>query len=118
MAKKIDFAYLRKHCDSCKKAVAWLDGVDHAIATQEDASKIRKSEKEAVTLARKAKAVLASRGKSIVRFDMDKKSAPTDEELAAVIMGPTGNLRAPTFLVGKTLLVGFNEAAYQEVFGT
>lgn len=117
MAKTIDFAYLRKHCDSCKKAVAWLDGVAHAIADREDAAKIRKSEKEAVALARKAKTVLVARGKSLIRFNMDKKSVPADEELAAVIMGPTGNLRAPTFLVGKTLLVGFNEAAYQEVFG-
>ncbi len=118
MAKTIDFAYLRKHCDSCKKAVSWLDGVEHAIKAQEDASRIRKSEEEAIALARKAKTVLVSKGKSLVRFTMDKKSAPADDELASALMGPTGNLRAPTFLVGKTLLVGFNEEAYREVFAS
>jgi hypothetical protein len=32
------------------------------------------------------------------------------------MLGPTGNLRAPTLKVGKTLLVGFNEEAYEGVF--
>jgi hypothetical protein len=36
--------------------------------------------------------------------------------LAAAILGPSGNLRAPTIRIGDTLLVGFNEAAYQQVF--
>jgi hypothetical protein len=29
-------------------------------------------------------------------------------------LGPTGNLRAPTAKVGKTLLVGFNDEVYNE----
>jgi hypothetical protein len=33
------------------------------------------------------------------------------------MLGPTGNLRAPCLRVGKTVLVGFNEDAYREVFG-
>lgn len=32
------------------------------------------------------------------------------------MLGSTGNLRAPTAVVGKNLLVGFNEDAYQVVF--
>lgn len=51
------------------------------------------------------------KGKNIVTFDMIK-SKPTDEELLAVLMGPTGNLRAPTARIGKTLLVGFNKDTY------
>ena len=35
----------------------------------------------------------------------------------ARLMGPTGNLRAPTARVGTTLMVGFNEEAYAEVLG-
>jgi len=31
------------------------------------------------------------------------------------MLGPTGNLRAPTLLVGKTVLVGFDEASYKAV---
>ena len=30
---------------------------------------------------------------------------------------PTGNLRAPTMRVGKTLLVGFDESSYADVLG-
>ena len=39
---------------------------------------------------------------------------PGEAEVTAML-GPTGNLRAPTLVVGKTLLVGFNEEAYESV---
>lgn len=45
-------------------------------------------------------------------FDM--KTADINDVLA-VALGPTGNLRAPTFRKGKTLVVGFEESAYREV---
>ena len=32
--------------------------------------------------------------------------------LLALLLGPTGNLRAPTLRKGRTLLVGFDEASY------
>jgi len=34
--------------------------------------------------------------------------------LLSHLIGPTGNLRAPTAKVGKMLIVGFNEEAYQK----
>ena len=43
-----------------------------------------------------------------------KKDAPTDDELLAMMLGPTGNLRAPTIRHGATLLVGFDEDVYME----
>jgi hypothetical protein len=46
-----------------------------------------------------------------------KKSPPTDDELLAVILGPTGNLKAPTLRLGQTLLVGFSEEAYKQTLG-
>ncbi len=42
---------------------------------------------------------------------------PDDEVLLATLLGPTGNLRAPTARVGQTLLVGFSEEMYREVLG-
>ncbi len=33
------------------------------------------------------------------------------------MLGPTGNLRAPTLVVGRTVLVGFDEDAFAAVFG-
>lgn len=47
-----------------------------------------------------------------MEFDL-KKDAPTDDELVAAMTGPTGNLRAPTLVVGKTVVVGFNADLYQ-----
>jgi len=46
-----------------------------------------------------------------------KEVAPDDETLLSNMLGPTGNLRAPTIVRGKTVLVGFNEAMYDETFG-
>lgn len=45
------------------------------------------------------------------------KTKPSDDELAAVILGPTGNLRAPVIRAGKTLLVGFHPDAFEDVLG-
>lgn len=44
-----------------------------------------------------------------------KKDAPDDETLAAHLLGPTGNLRAPSVRQGKTLYVGFNDAVYEQL---
>jgi arsenate reductase-like glutaredoxin family protein len=77
-----------------------------------DANKVRLGRGEAVALARsRAKKVVTGRGKNLVTIDL-AKDAPDDDTLAGLLLGPTGNLKAPTLLVGKTLLVGFNEAAY------
>ena len=37
-----------------------------------------------------------------------------DEAAVAAMLGPTGNLRAPTLRVGKTIIVGFNEEVLTE----
>jgi hypothetical protein len=52
-----------------------------------------------------------ARGKKVVTFDM-KNAAPDDATLLAHLLGPTGNLRAPTIKQGQTLYVGFSEQTY------
>jgi hypothetical protein len=59
---------------------------------------------------------VVGRGKKVVTFDM-KRDPPDDETLLAHILGPTGNLKAPTLRKGSTLLVGFSEEAYTQVLG-
>jgi arsenate reductase-like glutaredoxin family protein len=44
-----------------------------------------------------------------------KRDPPDDETLLSHLLGPTGNLRAPTLRKGKTLLVGFSDEAYRQV---
>ncbi len=40
-----------------------------------------------------------------------------DDDLVGMLLGTTGNLRAPTIKVGDQLLVGFNDDTYREVLG-
>jgi hypothetical protein len=59
--------------------------------------------------------VVVARGKKALTFDM--KSPPDDDTLAAALLGPTGDLKAPTLRSGRLLLVGFGEVAYAQVLG-
>ena len=52
----------------------------------------------------------------MVELDL-KKDKPTEDEILKLILGPTGNLRAPTLIVGKNMIVGFNEAMYADELG-
>ncbi len=69
---------------------------------------------EALKLAGQASTVVVARGKKVVTFSMSK-NRPDDDTLLAQMLGPTGNLRAPTIRKGKTLLVGFHEETYASV---
>ncbi len=58
--------------------------------------------------------IYAMKGKRIVHYNL-KKDAPSEADLRAILLGPTGNLRAPTLRKGNTLLVGFDEEVYRKV---
>ena len=86
-----------------------------AVGERTDATKERKGRDAALALARSAKRVIVAKGKQVVAFDMI--DPPDDDTLAAHLLGPTGNLKAPTLRIGDTLLVGFGEEAYRRVLG-
>lgn len=79
-----------------------------------DARKTSFKAKDAVELTRGMEELIVAKGKKVVRVDL-KNDRPDDKALAALLLGPTGNLRAPTFRVGRTLVVGFSEEAYKDV---
>jgi len=81
---------------------------------QLDARKTTLKEKEALALVQEVDEIYASKGKRIVHFDL-RKEKPGRAALLGLLLGPTGNLRAPTLRKGRTLLVGFDEAAYAKV---
>lgn len=56
---------------------------------------------------------MVSKGRKVTEHTGGKASA----EVVGALLGSTGNLRAPTVRAGKTLLVGFNQEAYEKVFG-
>ncbi len=81
-----------------------------------DAKKDVHQKSEALKLISAATSVHAAKGKKIVEIDR-KKSDTTDEEILKVVLGPTGNLRAPTLVMGKKMIVGFNDEMYAGLFG-
>jgi arsenate reductase-like glutaredoxin family protein len=80
------------------------------------ATKKRIGREEALKLLDGADRLIAARGKQVVEFDL-RNDRPDDETLLAHLLGPTGNLRAPTACAGRTLLVGFNEEVYRQTLG-
>src|SRR5687768_8256123 len=99
---------------SCKRAQGFLEQNHIEPKTVVDASKQKQGRAQALALARTVSRVVVAKGKNVTAFDL-KKDPPDDDTLAAHLLGPTGNLRAPTIRQGGTLYVGFNEAAYRQL---
>ena len=88
---------------------------DHGVEIKETVSANKKlAADDASELLASAKQLIAAKGKKVTEFK--GADVGTDEAVAAML-GPTGNLRAPTIRVGKTLLVGYDEETYTNVFG-
>lgn len=74
----------------------------------------RKLQREdAEALLAKAKTMVVSKGKKVTEFVGGSKAS---EEAVEAMLGSTGNLRAPIAIVGKHILVGFNEDTYSAAF--
>ena len=81
-----------------------------------NAKKEKYQKPDALKMLKSATELFAARGKKVVKLNL-KKDQPTEEEVLKLMLGPTGNLRAPTLRVGKKLIVGFNPEMYGELFG-
>ncbi len=111
----IDWRYHRNSCSTCEKAGQYLASHNVEILDSADARKVRLGKEEALKLVGSVDHIYASRGTRSVHLDL-KADKPSDDELIALLIGPTGNLRAPTLKIGKQLLVGFDKAGYDLVF--
>ena len=98
----------------CEKAQGFLEQHQVEVADTTDARKVKQGRAEAIALAKTATRLVIAKGKKVVDVDL-KKEHTSDDEIAALMLGPTGNLRAPTIRKGKTLYVGFSEEAYREL---
>jgi hypothetical protein len=70
--------------------------------------------KDAAEMAKKASVVIVAKGKKVDTF---KPAGKASKDVVDAMLGPTGNLRAPTLRSGKTVLVGFNEDLFAERLG-
>ena len=101
---------------SCKRSDAFLEGRGITVRETVDARKQRFAAKDLEQLFAGARSLTVARGKKSQRIDL-AKAAPTAAEFAKLVLGPSGNLRAPTAQVGKDWIVGFGEEAWVEFFG-
>ena len=69
--------------------------------------------KDAAALAKQASRVVVAKGKKVSEF----AGGSAGKDVVDAMLGPTGNLRAPTIRRGKTVLVGFNEELFEDVLG-
>ena len=67
---------------------------------------------DAIALAKICDTLIVAKGRKVTTFVV---SGDPGEEVVDAMLGPTGNLRAPTVRSGRTLLVGFNEDEYAAV---
>lgn len=62
-------------------------------------------------MAKAASLVVVAKGKKLSEF---KPGGKAPKEVVDAMLGPTGNLRAPTIRKGKRVLVGFNEELFEK----
>ena len=67
-------------------------------------------------MARAVHRLVAAKGKKVTTLDL-QSAPPADDVLAGLMLGPTGNLRAPMIRVGQTILIGYNDQAFTDIFG-
>jgi arsenate reductase-like glutaredoxin family protein len=113
MPATITWHYQRKACTTCKRAQAFIAQAACPVAETVDATKVRYDPPAALKLLVGITKLVAMKGKKVVEFDLVQQR-PDDATLIGVLIGPTGNLRAPTLKVGSTLLVGFDDETYQQ----
>jgi len=115
MSKKVKWYYHRNGWNTCLKIQEFL--VNNKIEVDETVlSSKQKIQWEGVEeILKEIKQIYSSRGKRVsnLKINTIKKQKTEIEKL---ILGPTGNLRAPSIIRGKTLIVGFHEDTYNLIF--
>jgi arsenate reductase-like glutaredoxin family protein len=113
--KTLDWMYHRKNCNTCTKADNFLAEnkvqVQHIVDCKKEIMELD----DAMKLLKGAEKLYATKGQKVVEVDL-KGSNPTKDQLAELVIGPSGKLRAPTVKHGKTVAVGFNEGMYKSAF--
>jgi hypothetical protein len=69
---------------------------------------------DAAAMLASASRLVVAKGKKVLEFVLDKG---VPDEAVDAMLGPTGNLRAPTVRFGKTIVVGYDDELYAEIFG-
>lgn len=101
---------------TCAKTQGFLARHKVTVAAQTDAKKATIRGEAALAVLEGVDEIYAARGQKVVHLDL-RRDKPARAELLAVLLGPTGNLRAPTVRKGRKLIVGFHPDTYAQVLG-
>ena len=99
---------------TCARTQGFLAKQKIAVVTRTDAKKATIKGDTALGVLKDVDEIYAVKGKRVVHVDL-RREKPPRAELLGLLLGPTGNLRAPTLRKGRTLIVGFDEATYERV---
>ena len=101
---------------TCARTQGFLAKKKMAPVETVDARKARLSLKDALAMLAEADELISARGKKVERIDL-RRTMLSKVEVERLMLGPTGNLRAPTCRVGRKVIVGFDEATYKTLIG-
>jgi arsenate reductase-like glutaredoxin family protein len=99
---------------TCAKTQGFLAKNKVSVGEQADAKKATIKGAAALDVLDGIDDLYVAKAKKVEHVDL-KKSKPDRGTLLGLLLGPTGNLRAPTLRKGKTLIVGFEEETYKKV---
>jgi arsenate reductase-like glutaredoxin family protein len=101
---------------TCAKTQGFLARNKVTVGEQRDAKKATIKGEAALSVLKDVDELYVAKGKRVVHLDL-RRDKPPRTELLGLLLGPTGNLRAPTVRKGRTLIVGFDDATYRDVLG-
>jgi hypothetical protein len=96
---------------TCARTQGFLAKHKIAVAEQADAKQATLKGDAALGVLKEVDELYVARGKRVVHVDL-KRERPPRADLLGLLLGPSGNLRAPTLRTGRTLIVGFDEETY------
>ena len=99
---------------TCARTQGFLARHKVAVAAQTDAKKATIKGDAALGVLKDVDELYVAKGKRVVHVNLTRERPPR-AELLGLLLGPTGNLRAPTLRKGRTLIVGFDETTYKRV---
>jgi hypothetical protein len=98
---------------SCGRTQEFLAKAGIRASEVVDAKKNVMGESGALALLEGMERLYVAKGKKVVQVDLRGADL---KDVVPLMLGPTGNLRAPALKRGKTLVIGFDEGLYREVF--
>ena len=113
--KKVDWAYVRRACKTCERALEFLEAAKIEPKQRADAKKDPIQAQDALDVLKGCSELHATKGRAVIHVKLGK-SAPDATVLRSLLVGPTGKLRAPTLRSGTRLVVGFDTAMYETLF--